>query len=91
MADAIPVGQPEPQKKTRKVNIQASPSMDENGKVTEGEYAAAARDGIGDGTEFNQEPVSESQRETEMEVAKVAENGEKVIVGFTHRFTRVDH
>jgi hypothetical protein len=76
MANAIPVNMdPESQPK-RKVKVQASPTLNDNGDVVEGDYAAKVREGLGDVENYS----DGSDREIVMQ-------GEVT----THRAIRTDH
>jgi hypothetical protein len=96
MANAIPVNmdpeaaaQANPASK-RGVKVQASPSLDENGVVTQGEYAAKQREGLGDAADFSDGTAT--QVTTPITVAEVDAAGK--VVGervHSHQATRVDH
>jgi hypothetical protein len=95
MANAIPVNMdPEAAAKAnapkRSVKVQASPTLGEDGTVTQGEYAAKQRDGLGDAQDFND--GTSTQVTTPITVAEIDAAGK--VVGervHTHQSTRVDH
>ena len=90
MANAIPVNMdPEAQQPRRKPKVQAAPTVDSNGVPLPADYATVVRDGLGDPRDFGD--GDSTNFESQMESAKVADDGKIVTVFHTHNAIRTDY